>query len=157
KLERQPALRVTVLDLLAMGWSPQQVSNRLAQERGCRILSYESIYRFIYSQLKRTKDYAWRHYLHRAKSTRGYRGRRGGSPASFIKARTSIHDRPSSILTRKTAGHWEADLMLFAKYGQALLVAHERHSRLLILFKLPNKEAKTVASQLMSLFSCLPK
>ena len=63
RLERKPDLRTAVLNRLAMGWSPQQVADRLAQEEGCKIISYESIYRFIYQQIKRTKDYKWRHYL----------------------------------------------------------------------------------------------
>ncbi len=29
-------------------------------------------------------------------------------------------------------GHWEADLMMFSKYGQAVLTVHERTSRLLL-------------------------
>lgn len=157
RLERKPALRSAVLDRLAMGWSPQQVASKLAQEQGCKLISYESIYRFIYAQLKRTMDYQWRHYLPRRKSRRGWRGRKGGSPALFIKDRVSIHQRPASISRRVNAGHWEADLMLFSKYGQAILVAHERYSRLLMLFKLTNKESKPVVSQLMNLLSCLPK
>lgn len=156
KLERQPALRSTVLDLLAMGWSPQQISNRLAREQGCNLISYESIYRFIYAEIKRTKDYSWRHYLPRGKTYRGWRERKSLSSAVFIKDRVSIHQRPDYIRKRINPGHWEADLMQFSKYGQAILVAYERHSRLLMAFKLANKAAKPVVSQLVNLFSCLP-
>ncbi len=92
RLEREPILRTAVTDLLAMGWSPQQVASRLALEKGCKVISHESIYRFIYSQIKRTKDYSWRHY-----------------------------------------------------------------SRAIFLLKIKNKEAKPILSQLMTLFSCLPK
>lgn len=157
KLERQPILRDIVLDRLAMGWSPQIVANRLAREQGCNLISYESIYRFIYAQIKRTKDYSWRHYLPYKKSKRGFRGRRGGSSASFIKHRVSIHGRPQHISKRKNTGHWEADLMLFSKYGQSILVTQERHTRMLMLFKLKNKESKTVIFQLKNLFEHLPK
>lgn len=157
KLERQPALRSTVLSHLAMGQSPQQVASRLAQERGCNVISHESIYRFIFAQIKRTKDYGWRKYLPRGKTYRGRRHRKSMSSASFIKERVSIHQRPAFISKRASTGHWEADLMLFSKHGQAILVAHERHSRLLMAFKLANREAKTVVSQLMNLFGALPK
>jgi transposase, IS30 family len=157
KLERQPELRTTVCDLLAMGWSPQQVSQRLAQKQGCSVISHESIYRFIYAQIKRTKDYSWRQYLPRRKSKRGFRGRKGGSSALHIKNRVPICKRPAYIAKRASSGHWEADLMLFAKYGQALLVVHERSSRLLMLFKLKNKEAKLVVTQLINLFDVIPK
>lgn len=157
KLERQPALRSSVLESLTMGRSPETIAGRLAREQGCKIISHESIYRFIYAQIKRTQDYAWRNYLPRRRSYRGWRGRKGGSPVRFIKDRVSIQNRPKYILKRASPGHWEADLMLFSAYGQSMLVAHERSSRAVMLFKLKNKEAKGVASQLLNLFGCLPK
>ena len=156
KLERQPDLRSSILKSLTMGQSPEIIAGRLEREQGCRVISYESIYRFIYAQIARTKDYAWRNYLPRGKSKRGWRGRRGGSPALLIKDRVSIHERPKHVLKRSSPGHWEADLMLFSRYGQSILVAHERRSRALMLFKLKNKKAEGVASQLLNMFECLP-
>lgn len=156
RLARQPTLQAVVLERLARGWSPAQVAGRLKREKGRTVISHESIYRFIESQIRRTKDYRWRHYLPRGKSKRGWRGRRGGSAAQFIQARVSIAQRPAHIATRRQPGHWEADLMLFATYGQAVLVAHERHSRLLVLTRQPNKEAAPVATHLLALFRPLP-
>ena len=66
---------------------------------------------------------------------RGWRGRKGGSPASFIHLRRPLDERPQSAQDRRTPGHWEADLMLFRTYGQAVLTMHERHSRLLIALR----------------------
>jgi IS30 family transposase len=157
RLERQPALRSAVMDKLTMGWSPQQTSHWLAQEQGCKIISYESIYRFIYAQIARTKDYSWRNYLRRRKSKRGWYRRRGGGSATFIKHRVSIDKRPQYIEKRASPGHWEVDLMLFSKYGQSLLVAQERQSRMLMLFILKNKRADGVVNQLSGLLGCLPK
>ena len=79
RLERDAPLRDAVLSRLRAGWSPAQVSGRLALDCGRRVISPESIYRFIYAQLARTKDYSWRLYLPRGKSKRGWRGRRGGN------------------------------------------------------------------------------
>ena len=45
------------MERLARGWSPEQVAGRLAREHGRKVISYETIYRFIYAQLARTKDY----------------------------------------------------------------------------------------------------
>ena len=56
----------------------------------------------------------------------------GGSPASFIESRVPIAQRPTAAADRQTPGHWEADLMLFAKYGQAILAIHDRHTRLIV-------------------------
>jgi IS30 family transposase len=67
RLVRDAALRQTVLERLAMGHSPQQVGGRLALERGCKVLSAESIYRFISSQIRRLDGENWRLYLPRAK------------------------------------------------------------------------------------------
>jgi IS30 family transposase len=156
RLERDPALRRTVLERLARGWSPEQVAGRLAREAGRTVISYESIYRFIYAQIRRAKDYSWRRFLPRGKSKRGFRGKRGGSSASFIEGRISVAERPPDAADRKTPGHWEADLMLFSKYGQAVLTIHERQSRLLLAARPPNKAAKGIARHLMRLFTSLP-
>ena len=156
RLERDPALRRAVLERLRQGWSPEQVAGRLAREAGRTVISYESIYRFIYAQIVRTKNYNWRLYLPRRKCKRGFRGRRGGSAVSFIEGRISVAERPSAAADRKTPGHWEADLMLFSKYGQAVLTIHERRSRLLLATRPPNKAAKGVARHLIRLFARMP-
>ena len=157
RLLRDSHLQNQVLTRLAQGWSPTQVAGRLRKEHRRHIISYESIYRFIDAQIRRTKDYSWRHYLPRGKSKRGWRGRRGGSPVEHIRGRISIEQRPAYINKRRQAGHWEADLMLFAKYGQAVLVTHERRSRLLVITRQPNKGAQPVARQLSKLFRSLPQ
>lgn len=157
RLIRNPELQQIVLQYLRYGCSPEQVSGRLARDLGHNVISHESIYRFIYAQIARTKNYAWRLYLPRAKSKRGLRGKKGGSPATFIFKRVSIHKRPAHVQSRKQPGHWEADLMLFSKYGQALLVAHERSSRLVVLKKQPSKASRFVAKHLKDLFAALPQ
>ena len=157
RLERDPALRRAVLGRLAQGWSPEQVAGRMAREFGRKVISYESIYRFIYAQIARTKDYRWRRYLPRGKSKRGFRGRRGGSSATFIKARIPVSKRPLSAAGRTVPGHWEADLMMFSKYGQAVLTVHERKSRILLATRPRTKSAKPIARHLVRLFSRLPK
>lgn len=156
RLDREPLLRRAVLERLAAGWSPEQIAGRLAREQGRKVISYESIYRFIYAQIPRTKDYSWRHYLPRGKSKRGFRGRRGGSPANLIEGRISVAERPPAATDRDTPGHWEADLMLFSRYGQAILTVHERKSRLLLATRPPNKAAIGVARHLIKLFERLP-
>jgi IS30 family transposase len=156
RLLRDPSLQKAVLERLACGWSPQQVAERLRNEQGGRVISHESIYRFIAAQIARTKDYTWRHYLPRAKSKRGLRGRRGGSPVDHIRARVSIKHRPVQASDRTHPGHWEADLMLFAIYGQAVLTLHERSSRLIVIVRQPSKAAAPIARTLKALLAPLP-
>ena len=157
RLDREPGLRRAVLERLGQGWSPEQVAGRLARDYGRKVISYETIYRFIYAQLRRTSDYSWRRYLPRCKSKRGCRGKKGGSPASFIEGRVSLAERPIEAANRKVPGHWEADLMMFSKYGQAVLTVHERTSRLLLGIRLASKAAQGVARHLVRLFSGLPE
>lgn len=157
RLEREASLRRVVLERLAQGWSPEQIAGRLAREAGRRLISYETIYRFIYTQIARHKDYRWRHYLPRAKSKRGRRGRKGGSSASFIEGRIPLSERPPDAEGRTTPGHWEADLMLFSKYGQAVLAVHERQSRLVVALRPADRTAARIARHLGSIFSTLPQ
>ena len=157
RLLRDGDLQKKVLARLTQGWSPAQVAGRLKKECKRQVISYESIYRFIYSQIRRTQDYSWRHYLPRGKSKRGWRGSKGGSPVDHIQGRVSIDQRPAYIDKRRQPGHWEADLMLFAKYGQAILVTHERHSRLLCLSRQPSKAAEPVVKKLTELLGPLPR
>jgi len=156
RLERDAALREGVLEGLANGASPAQVAGRLKREAGATVISSETIYRFIYAQAKRTNNGAWRLYLPRAKHRRGWRGKKGGSPASFIKHRTSLTKRSRKALDRQQPGHWEADFMLFSKYGQNLLVLHERATRFTTLVKTPNREAAPTAELLAALLGPLP-
>jgi transposase, IS30 family len=148
KLERDDALRKTVLTRLTAGWSPEQIAGRLAREHGQNVISHETIYRFVYAQLKRTNDTKWRLYLPRAKIKRGWRTK-GGWPRNDGKC--SIHDRPTYIAERKIPGHWEADCMLFSKPGPAILIAHERHSRFTIALPQPNLKADPVAQSLVQM------
>lgn len=156
RLLRDPGLQALVLDRLARGWSPQQIAGRLAREHGRTVISHESIYRFIATQIARTKNYAWRLYLPRAKSKRGWRGRKGGSAALHIKDRLPIHRRPAQAADRADPGHWEADLMLFATYSQAVLTLHERSSRLIVIVRQPDKAAARVAASLEAMLATLP-
>ncbi len=156
RLERDEDLREEVLGHLAAGWSPEQVAGRLAREAGQRVISHESIYRFIYAQLRRTNDGAWRLYLPRAKAKRGRRPKGGGSSVNLIPHRRPIGERPAEADQRQGPGHWEADYMLFACYGQNLLVTHERASRVTLIVRTPDRKAETTANQLTRFFGAMP-
>src|ERR1700756_682095 len=156
RLIRDPSLQALVLKWLGQGWSPAQVAGRLKKEKRRKVISYESIYRFIDSQIRRTKDYSWRHYLPQGKSKRGWRGRKGGSPVEHIHRRVSLSQRPAAAADRLEPGHWEADLILFSAYGQAVLALHERSSRLTALVAQPSKAAAPVADSLQRLLAPLP-
>jgi IS30 family transposase len=151
RLDRDAALREQVLGQLKAGWSPEQVAGR------SRALSTETIYRFIYAQITRHNDFSWRHYLPRAKFKRGRRKRKGGSPALHMAQRIPLSERPAEVEQRLVPGHWEADLMAFARHGQNLLMLHERMSRALIGTVIPSKHAQPVATAIGAALSSLPE
>jgi len=154
KLTASPQLQATVREYLLQGWSPEQIAGRLRRRHGAAVISHESIYRFIYHRSAQ-KDY-WHRLLPRRKSRRGRLGRRGGSSVDHLQHRVPIHLRPPQAQDRSVPGHWEADLMLFRKYGQAVLAVHERSSRFLRLTRQPNKAAQPVLESLLQMFEPLP-
>lgn len=156
KLDRDASLRERVLAQLAAGWSPEQIARRSKRDGQARI-GVETIYRFVYAQIARHNDYRWRLYLPRAKSRRGRRGRKGGSPALHIRARVPLAERPVEAADRTTPGHWEADLMAFSRYGQNILMLHERNSRLLWGDRLASKQAGPIATLLRQVLEPLPE
>ena len=129
------------------------MAGRLAHEQGHKVISHETIYRFVSAQLKRTNDRRWRFYLPRAKYKRGWRTK-GGWPR--YTDRPSIHDRPADIAARKQAGHWETDAMLFSTPEQAVLIAHERHSRITIALRQGSLKADPVADALVGMLESMP-
>lgn len=155
RLERNAKLRKLVLDGLRRGWSPEQIAGWLSCTKAATRISHESIYRFLYAQIRRTNDGSWRHYLPRAKYKRGYRRRPDRSADTLIKGRVSIDLRPPEVERRRTFGHWEADLMLFATPSQALLVSQERKSRAVLSAKQPGKAALPAARRLLAWFERL--
>lgn len=157
RMARQPEVRHAHLTKLAMGWSPEQVAGRLALEEPSMAMSAESIYRFIYAQIRRTNDYSWRFYLPRAKSKRGYRKPKGTSSALHIKNRVSIAKRPSFIARRKQPGHWETDLLMFGNKRDNILATQERCSRFILLAKQKDKKASRTAKTLQRWFAAMPE
>ena len=156
RLDRDDELRNDVLSKLQLGWSPEAVAGRLMRERGKNVISYESIYRFIYAQIARTKDYSWRNLLRRGKWRRGRRRRGGSSSARTILHRRPLSERPAAVADRSEFGHWEADGMQFGRTGQTVLMLHERRSRLLIAVRRPSRAAAPVAEAIAAILGPLP-
>ena len=74
-----------------------------------------------------------------------------------MSRRRALAARPAEASDRTIPGHWEADLMGFSKYGQYVLVTHERSSRLLRVERLPDKTAMSVRTRLSEWLTTLPK
>ena len=135
-IERDRALRTFVVDRLAEGWTPEQISGWLkgGNEPRLRAVGCETIYAFIYRAAQQAEQ-LWR-YLTRHHKRR--RPRRSRPSQDTIKDRVSIHERPKHVEARTEGGHWEGDLII-CKRTRPVLVLHERKSRVTLAARLPER------------------
>jgi IS30 family transposase len=147
----------------ALDRQPSTISRELKRNRGSgpKASPYQPAYAQKQTDARRWSgarldDGAWRHYLPLAKCRRGRRRKKIGSPALLIKHRISIHQRPPAAQDRRQPGHWEADFMLFARYGQSVLVLHERTSRLTAIVRTESRKAEPTAGLIGRLLEPLP-
>ncbi len=147
KLDKNEELKRFVLEKLEIGWSPQQIAGRANRKAGQTVICHESIYRYIYSRqgqaLKLFK------YLRKKRCFRYPRVKRRRFK-KFESQKKSIHDRPASIDSRETAGHWEGDLILFSKKQTNLFTLRERKTRLIIAIKNASRKAKSTTNTLLN-------
>lgn len=152
---KHPMIEHYVLQNLKLGWSPEQISGRLAKEHPGLSISHEAIYQYIYDPQTR-KDQDLTGSLPRAHKKRKPFGHSHRHRTSHIPDRVSIDQRPPSIATRTQPGHWEADTIISRQSRKALVISLERTSRLLHLDKLPAKESRRVAAALTERLSGYP-
>jgi transposase, IS30 family len=154
KLAQCRRLRGIVERKLEARWSPQQISAWLALEYPDRPemqVSHETIYQSLFVQSRG----ALRKELHlHLRSGRAMR-----RPKSYVKANhvgagkiknmVMISERPAEVKDRAVPGHWEGDL-IFGKKMTSVGTLVERHSRYVILLKLPNGHNAEAVRQAMT-------
>lgn len=135
KLAAHDHLRQAVAAKLEMDWSPEQIAGWLKRTHPgnevCQV-SHETIYRS-----------APRHATQKADQ----RGR--------IPNAVSISERPASVEDRAVPGHWEGDLLCGSK-NSFIVSLVERHSRYVMLAKIPNRDTQTVVNALIRQARKLP-
>jgi len=142
KLAQCRRLRRAVERKLEAKWSPQQISAWLASQYPDRPemqVSHETIYQSLFVQSRG----ALRKELHTCLRT----GRAMRRAKAYVKANhigqgkikdmVMISERPAEVKDRAVPGHWEGDL-IFGKKMTSVGTLVERHSRYVILLKLPN-------------------
>ena len=161
RLAQQPALALLVAQKLRLNWSPQQIAAWLAREFGnddSRRVSHETIYRTLFIQTRGVLKKELLAHLRRGRSmryARSYRGKIGTGGGQIVDA-VSIRERPAQAEDRAVPGHWEGDL-LCGTPGTQIATLVERHSRFVMLVKLPSKDSPTVARALSRHVKKLPK
>jgi IS30 family transposase len=124
---KNPKIFSYVVKKLRSGWSPEQIAGRLKRNnQGKTIVCHETIYRYIYSLQARQKELY--QYL-----TRNHRKRRPWYGRCLyrrgIANRVSIRERPEVINTKKTFGHWEADVVEGKAHRGGIQTLLERKTR----------------------------
>ena len=149
-IERDRALRTFVVDRLAEGWTPEQISGWLkgGNEPRLRAVGCETIYAFIYRTAQQAEQ-LWRYLTRRHKR---HRPRRSRPSRDTIKDRVSIHERPKKVDARTEGGHWEGDLII-CKRTRPVLVLHERKSRVTLAVRLAGKTAAETISVMLAVFA----
>lgn len=159
RLAQQPRLRRLVAAKLRQDWAPQQISGWLMEsfpEEPTLQVSHETIYRTLYVQSRGALKKELVAHLRRSPGYRRSRKRaqipeRRGKIVDAIP----ISERPAEAADRAVPGHWEGDLLAGTKQSNIVTLV-ERHSRYVMLARLPNRDAVTVAQVLAKKIQALP-
>jgi IS30 family transposase len=141
KIAQCRRLRSTVERKLEALWSPEQIAAWLAEtypDNPEMQVSHETIYQSLFVQGRG----ALRKELHACLRTgramrRAKAFTKGGVGQGQIRNMVMISERPAEVEDRAVPGHWEGDL-IFGRKMTAIGTLVERHSRYVILLKLPN-------------------
>jgi len=141
KIAQCRRLRSTVERKLEALWSPQQIAAWLAEsypDNPEMQVSHETIYQSLFVQGRG----ALRKELHTCLRTgramrRAKAFTKGGVGQGQIRNMVMISERPAEVEDRAVPGHWEGDL-IFGRKMTAIGTLVERHSRYVILLKLPD-------------------
>ena len=158
-LAMNPTLRDIVASKLIQEWSPEQISGWLKTEypndERMRV-SYETIYRSLFIQARGVlKKELMGHLRTRRRMRRSRHSRLFKDSRGRIADAISIRERPAEAKDRAVPGHWEGDLLSGGKNSYIATLV-ERHSRFLMLIKVPGKETAVVVAALSKHVRKLP-
>lgn len=159
KLALDDALRHVVVAKLQLEWSPQQIAGWLKRSYPhdeAQRVSHETIYRSLYVQARGAlKKELMEHLRTRRAIRRSRHATMKGKRVGHIADAVSIAERPASAEDRAVPGHWEGDLLCGSK-NSFIVTLVERHSRYVVLAKVPNRETQTVVNALIKQARKLP-
>ncbi len=160
KLARHPCLRLAVERKLRHNWAPEQIAGWLKRthpDNEAYHVSHETIYRSLFVQARGVlKKELMKHLrtgrpIRRSRHATAKADRRGQIPDMV-----PIRERPASVEDRAVPGHWEGDLVAGSNNSyMATLV--ERHTRYVMLAKVPSRDTETVINALIKQANKLPR
>jgi IS30 family transposase len=158
-LARSPSLQAVVAAKLALDWSPQQISGWLARScsRGDGMyVSHETIYKSLFVQARGVlRKELIAHLRSRRTMRRAKTASTAGQARGQIRDAVSIRERPAEVEDRAVPGHWEGDLIT-GSHNSHIATLVERHSRYLLLVRVPGKDTASVVSALARQVRTLP-
>jgi IS30 family transposase len=152
-------LRDVVASKLILDWSPEQISGwlktRYPNNESMRV-SHETIYRSLFIQARGAlKKELMDHLRSKRRMRRSRHSSEHGHSRGQIVEAISIRKRPAEAEDRAIPGHWEGDLLAGGKNSYIATLV-ERHSRFLMLVKVPSKETEAVVAALSEHVRKLP-
>jgi IS30 family transposase len=159
KLARHDELRQLVAAKLQDNWSPEQIAGWLKHtypdDEAYRV-SHETIYRSLFVQARGVLKKDLQAHLRSGRAIRRSRHATSkGSGRGSLTDMISIRERPASVEDRAVPGHWEGDL-LCGSANSYIVTLVERHSRYVLLAKVPNRDSASVITALINQAHRLP-
>jgi len=160
KLANNRALARMVAKKLQLQWAPRQIAGWLKRhypgDENMQV-SHETIYRTLYIQARGALKKELLKHLRRTRAMRRSRHhtQKGPDHGQIVDA-VSIRERPAEVEDRAVPGHWEGDLLCGTKDSQIATLV-ERHSRYVMLVRVPSKDTKTVVNALIKQAHKLPR
>jgi IS30 family transposase len=159
KLATHDQLRQLVAARLSDNWSPEQIAGWLKHTYPgdeAHQVSHETIYRSLFVQARGVLKKDLQAHLRSGRAIRRSRHASSKSDArGSLNDMISIRERPASIEDRAVPGHWEGDL-LCGSANSYIVTLVERHSRYVLLAKVPNRDSASVITALINQAHRLP-
>ena len=160
KLVTNRALARIIAAQLRSLWSPEQIAGWLKRtypDDESFQVSHETIYRSLFVQARGALKKELLQHLRRTRTMRRSRHYTQKTPDhGRIKNTVSIRQRPAEAEDRAVPGHWECDLLCGSRSSQILTLV-ERHSRYVLLARLPSKNPTMVVDTLIKQARKLPR
>jgi len=160
KLAQNPALAYIVAEKLQLEWSPDQIAGWLKStypDDESYQVSHETIYKSLFVQTRGVLKKELIQYLRRPRAMRRSRHHtQKTTDHGRISNTVSIREGPPEVEDRAVPGHWEGDLLCGTNNSQIATLV-ERHSRLVMLVRVPSKDTRTVIDALIKQAHKLPR
>ncbi len=160
KLARNRALARAVAEKLLLEWAPDQIAGwlkRMYPDDQDMQVSHETIYKTLFIQARGALKKELQQHLRKTRAMRRSRHKTlKDDGLGKITNAVSIRERPAEAEDRAVPGHWEGDL-LFGSNNSQIATLVERHTRYVMLVRVPSKDTKTVINALIRQAHKLPR